>query len=222
MTEHHHDHQAQGGQPDQGPAAFWDQRYGEKDQLWSGEPNHSLVQAVSGLTPGKALDLGCGEGGDSVWLARQGWAVTGVDVSATAVSRARARAAAHGVPEHAVNWVVQDLAHWEPAESYDLVSACFLHSPVELPRAGVLRRAAAAVAKGGHMLVVGHAEPPPWARDLQHADHHFDDPDQELAELGLDATAWQAVLAQLNERPGRSPDGEPATLRDSVLLLQRR
>ena len=71
------------------PAAEWDAMYAERDAVWSGEPNPHLVAEVAALTPGTALDVGCGEGADAVWLARQGWAVTAVDVSQVALERAR-------------------------------------------------------------------------------------------------------------------------------------
>ncbi|MCB0912288.1 MAG: class I SAM-dependent methyltransferase, partial [Propionibacteriaceae bacterium] len=151
-----------------GAAEFWEERYAGKPKVWSGRVNPGLVEFASGLPAGRALDLGCGEGGDAVWLARQGWQVTAVDISATAVARGHAAAEAAGVPDDRIRWLAQDLAHWQPEGSYDLVSAFFLQSPMELPRGEVLSRAAAAVAPGGHVLVVSHAAPPPWARGHDH------------------------------------------------------
>ncbi|MBR7677707.1 methyltransferase domain-containing protein, partial [Streptomyces daliensis] len=75
---------------------FWDARYRENGQIWSGEPNEALVREVSGLAPGRALELGCGEGGDAVWLARQGWRVTATDISGVALARAEEHAARAG------------------------------------------------------------------------------------------------------------------------------
>lgn len=205
----------------QDPVDFWERRYGERDRIWSGRPNQALVGVVAGLPPGRALDLGCGEGGDSIWLAGQGWEVDAVDISATAVARAGAAAAARGVPDGAVTWMVRDLATWEPTGPYDLVSACFLHSPVEFPRTAVLRRAAAAVGPGGHLVIVGHAAPPPWSTDHHH-EHLLLTPAQELAELALDDAEWLTVLKEIRPREATGPGGEPATLEDGVTLLRRR
>ncbi|GAA5144654.1 class I SAM-dependent methyltransferase [Pseudonocardia eucalypti] len=85
MTEHGH-----GTQSPFSPesAEYWDERYGQREQLWSGEPNGPLVVEVSGLAPGRALDVGCGEGGDAIWLARRGWRVTAMDISQVALDRA--------------------------------------------------------------------------------------------------------------------------------------
>ncbi|MQA95954.1 MAG: methyltransferase domain-containing protein [Streptosporangiales bacterium] len=106
------------------------------------------------LTPGTALDLGCGEGADAIWLAEQGWTVTATDVSKVALDRAAAHARERGVT---VDWRRHDLAESFPEGTYDLVCAFFLHSPVDMPRDGILRSAAAAVAPGGVLLIVGHA-----------------------------------------------------------------
>lgn len=119
-----------------------------------------------------------------------------------------------------------DLATWTPPEAYDLVSACFLHSHVEFPRAEVLQRAAAAVAPGGHLLVVGHAEPPPWSNQRHdgnghHHDHDLLTPAQELAALDLDKTDWETVLCEANSRQATGPDGESAVLEDTVVLVRR-
>lgn len=202
------------------PATFWDDRYGGRDQLWTGEPNHALVEVVGGWSPGRALDLGCGEGGDSVWLAEQGWQVTGVDVSAVAVDRARAAAARRQVPAHRLRFVVTDLAAWRPEGPVDLVSACFLLSPLDFPRAEVLRRAAGALVPGGHLLVVGHAEAPPWAEG--HHDRRFPTAEEDRADLGLDDAEWETLLCEARPRRAKGPDGQVATLDDTVVLLRRR
>lgn len=212
----------------------WNQRYAERERIWSGRPNAALVDTVSPLDPGRALDLGCGEGADSIWLAEQGWTVTGIDVSTTAIERARAEAEHRDLP---IAWIAADLATWEPpagSDEFELVSACFLHSRIEFPRDEVLRRIATHVVPGGHLLLVGHAEPPPWFRGGEH-DHHteehgeghdpahehdFRGPEQELEALRLDA-AWEPLTVELRERPAVGPDGEHAVLRDTVVLLRR-
>jgi SAM-dependent methyltransferase len=202
---------------------FWNDRYAERAQIWSGRPNTALVTEVEGLAPGRALDLGCGEGGDSVWLAEHGWRVTAVDIAANAVARGRDAAATRGIDEGRIGWLVEDLATWTPPGPYDLVSACFLHSPVDFPRTEVLRRAAAALAPGGHLLVVGHSEPPPWSRHRhEDDDHRFLTPAEEVAELALDPSAWETVVCESRTRDAVGPDGEQATLDDSIVLLRRR
>ena len=203
-------------------AAFWERRYGERERIWSGEPNGALVATVTGLPPGRALDLGCGEGGDALWLAEVGWQVTAVDITPTAVARAQAAAAARGVPDGRIAWVVADLGSWGPPGTYELVSACFLHSPVEFPRTDVLRRAASTVTPGGHLLLVGHAGAPPWAEGHGHGDHRFPGPAEELAGLQLDEAEWETALCEVRARPARGPDGAHATLEDGVVLLRRR
>lgn len=86
---------------------FWDDRYRSAGRLWSGQPNPQLVAQTAGLTPGDALDAGCGEGADAIWLARRGWNVTAVDVSAVALERAAASAGVEGVPARIV-WRRED------------------------------------------------------------------------------------------------------------------
>lgn len=217
------------------PRQHWDARYSEREQLWSGNPNVALVATVGSLAPGRALDLGCGEGADSVWLAERGWQVTAVDVSATAIERAEGLAASHGIPGERITWVLADVASWEPAGPYDLVSACFLHSLLDFPREEVLRRAAGAVGPGGRVLVVGHAEPPPWTAD--HADHGGPDhggpdhgghehrvltPEGELAGLQLDPGEWSVEVSEVRTRAATGPDGQQAMLRDVVTFVRRR
>jgi len=207
---------------DQHAVEFWEHRYAEQDQIWSGEPNRALVTTVTGLRPGRALDLGCGEGSDSIWLAAHGWRVTAVDIASTAIARARALAARRRIRDGCITWIVRDLSSWDPPDRYELVSACFLHSPLDFPRASVLRRAAAAVGPGGHLLIVGHAGAPPLAQPRDHAGHHFLSPAEEHAMLELDHASWDVVVEEVRPRRATGPDGQTADLDDSVLLVRRR
>ncbi|TAK70340.1 MAG: class I SAM-dependent methyltransferase [Actinomycetota bacterium] len=207
---------------DTDPAAHWDNRYAERDRIWSGRPNAALVATITGIPPGRALDLGCGEGGDGIWLAEQGWRVIGVDVSGTAISRAAAAAAARGIGDDRITWVTTDLSTWDPPESYDLVSACFFHSTIDLPRTAILRRAAAAVRPGGLLLVVGHAEVPPWSRHRDHGHETLLGPAAELAALDLTPGGWETVVNEVRSREATAPDGERAVLSDAVTLVRRR
>lgn len=130
----------------------WDQRYGERQSMWSGRPNGRLVVEISGIAPGRALDVGCGEGADALWLAGQGWTVTGVDISSVAIDRARGFADREGA---GVEWLWADaLQAAVPTDSFDLVS---LQYPA-LPKAGVagVHRLLGAVRPGGLLLAVYH------------------------------------------------------------------
>ncbi|MGB3256766.1 MAG: class I SAM-dependent methyltransferase [Ornithinimicrobium sp.] len=101
----------------------WDERYAESDRIWSGEPNGALIAEVSGMAPGRVLDVGCGEGADAIWLAQQGWTVTALDVSTVALERARAHAA---VAEVDVQFVHSGLLDADfTTGSFDLVSALY-------------------------------------------------------------------------------------------------
>jgi len=134
--------------------AEWDRRYSEQNQLWSGQPNGTLVTEVAGLMPGRALDVGCGEGADAIWLAGNGWEVTALDVSGVALERAAMHARAAGVD---VKWVHAGLveAALEPA-SFDLVSAQY---PVLMRTADATAERAllSALVPGGVLLLVHHA-----------------------------------------------------------------
>ena len=134
----------------------WEERYAGEEQVWSGGPNPQLVAEVSALVPGTALDVGCGEGGDVVWLARQGWQVTGADFSANGLARATAHAEQAGVGDRTDWWQVDARTLDADGRSFDLVTTHFLHPP-DGGMVEVVRRLAAAVAPGGHLLVVGHA-----------------------------------------------------------------
>jgi SAM-dependent methyltransferase len=134
--------------------AQWDERYADQEQLWSGQPNGALVAEVAGLTPGRVLDVGCGEGADAVWLARGGWEVTALEVSGVALERAAGHARDAGV---AVRWVHAELAEAGlPPGSFDLVSAQY-PALLRTPDAAAEHALLAAVAPGGVLLLVHHA-----------------------------------------------------------------
>lgn len=202
-------------------AQFWDDLYGEREQVWSGNPNPVLAAVAAELAPGTALDLGCGEGADAVHLAAAGWTVTGIDISTTALARAVAHAADAGVADR-IAFEHHDLATSFPTGPFDLVSAQFLQSPVELPRAAVLRAAGGAVAPGGSLLVVAHAAMPPGSRHEHHqSDEPLPTPESDRAALELPDDGWDVVRAEIVEREAEGPDGELRTLLDSVLLVRR-
>ena len=199
-------------------AEYWEQRYREHGRTWSGMVNAALEREVAGITPGTALDLGSGEGGDALWLARNGWRVTAVDIAPSALAVGQAAQQ----PGDDVTWIAADLAEWQPPRQYDLVSACFLHSFVELPREAILQRAASAVAAGGLLVIVGHSGAPHWHDPStdHHEAVHLPTPDEVLAALALDEN-WTVLTKALIERPITAPDGSPSTITDGVLTLRR-
>lgn len=198
---------------------FWDSRYNESDRIWSGNPNTVLVREVTGLTPGRALDLGCGEGADAVWLARQGWRVTATDISGVALGRAAGHAASAGVGDQ-VDWQRHDLAVSFPAGVFDLISVQFLHSYRAMPRGEILRTAASAVAPGGVLLIVGHAGFPSWETGPL-PDVHLPTPEEVLAGLELPEGQWEVLLCEEHERIQTAPDGQPGTRTDNALKVRR-
>ena len=198
---------------------FWESHYGKAERVWSGRANATLVDVVQDLPPGTALDLGCGEGGDAVWLALRGWQVTAVDVSPTALRRTAEHAEQAGVAER-VTPAQHELGRSFPDGTWDLVSCAFLHSPVELAREDVVRHAAAAVAPGGLLVVVGHAGAPSWAPP-EAAHHHFPTPQEVLESLHLPPGAWSAERVELVARTATGPHGEAGHLEDSLVVVRR-
>jgi SAM-dependent methyltransferase len=194
---------------------FWDERYGSADRLWSGQPNVQLAAQVASLPAGEALDVGCGEGADAIWLASRGWRVTAVDVSAVALERGARQAVVEDVSDQ-ITWQQRDLLSWAPEPlTFDLVSAQFMHLPGPAQET-MHTRLAAAVRPGGTLLIVGHLHEGMHA----HRPAHLFRSAQDIAG-GLDPAEWQVLVADTFERPG-TLDGQPATLIDSVLRAVRR
>jgi SAM-dependent methyltransferase len=202
--------------------AFWDERYRSTSALWSGHPNPQLVTEAANLAPGRALDVGCGEGADAIWLAERGWLVTAVDISTVALARGAARAAeGSAVIARRITWLHADLSGWIPeAAHYDLVSLQFMHLPTE-PRDSLFRRLAASVAPGGSLLIVGH-----HPSDLQTTAMRPPTPDLLFtaadAAASLDRHEWRIVVSAARPRAIADPDGHPITVHDTVLRAQRR
>lgn len=217
-THHHNDHG-----PREFDEAFWNARYGEKKRIWSGRPNPQLVAEAGSLAPGSALDVGCGEGADALWLANRGWEVTGVDISTVAL----ARAAEHEQEQRAgldadirpVRWEQRDLTGWEPpAESFDLVTAQYMHLPTR-QREPLFRKLARAVVRGGTLLIVGH-----HPSDLHGEAPRPDLPDlyftaEDIAELIGDG--WEHQVIEARPREASGPEGETLAVADTVYRARR-
>ena len=192
----------------------WDERHSTGDFEGEG-PNPTLELGVAGQRPGTALELAAGSGTNAVWLAEQGWRTTAVDWSPVGLANGRAKAAAAGVE---VEWLERDLFAWSPpVRSFDLVVIVYLHVPPD-ERATIYPRAAAAVASGGRLLVVGHDRlnategegGPPDSVRLFTAD-------EVAAELlAIDATfvVERAEVVRRVPPPGRAPI-------DALLVLRR-
>ena len=135
-------------------SAQWDERYATSEYQWKMAPNQFVAAQLADLTAGRALDLAAGEGRNSVWLAERGWQVAAVDFSRVGLEKGRKLAASRDVT--GIDWVVADLRDYRPAASaFDLVLIAYLHCDASL-RAQVLGHAAAALAPGGTLFVVGH------------------------------------------------------------------
>jgi SAM-dependent methyltransferase len=212
VHDHDHEHEDRPGGTGHDHAS-WEERYRGAPALWSGQANPSLVAEAGDLPPGRALDVGCGEGGDVLWLAGCGWQVTGLDWSEVALARAAEHAAAAGLSGQ-VEWVRGDVDSWAPpAAAYDLVTAHFLH-PTADQRHPLVRRLAAAVAPGGTLLWVGH----PY--DEERAALWGEDRFTTAAEVAADLAPaeWEVVVAGSRPRPGgHGPHGA-----DEVLRARRR
>jgi SAM-dependent methyltransferase len=134
-------------------AAEWDARYAAALRLFSEHADVSLVDRAGTLRPGTALDVGAGEGRNSLWLAARGWDVTAVDISAVALERLRGAAADQGLAVHTeVRDVLDDIGG---GSRFDLVVVANMHVPPQSRRA-LFEGSAAAVAPGGHLFLVGH------------------------------------------------------------------
>ena len=214
-------HEREHGEQRFGAAAYaakWDTRYSERDgAMWSGRPNGRLVAEVAELTPGRALDVGCGEGADAIWLAQRGWTVTAIDISEVAVSRARDAA---GLAGATVEWVCGDALQTPfPPRSFDVVSMQYPAMPKAAGEAAV-HGLLDTVRPGGLLLAVYHD------LDEEHRGHMksegFDPADfvgaDDLGQLlGDDFTVERHVVEPRLDPPPGTPH-----VADIVLRARRR
>jgi SAM-dependent methyltransferase len=201
------------------PTDFWEDFYASRPTPSRPRPNARLTEEVAALTAGDALDLGSGNGGDAIWLARQGWKVTAIDTSTTAVERLNSLASALRLHESLVA-IRGDLEDSFPEGRFDLISAHYLHTPFRLDRVRVLRTAAGALLPGGHLLVVDHGSTAPWSWDRDPR-AEFPHPEKVYEELGLDPTLWTPQRAEAVQRTATGPGGQTAEVTDHVLLIRR-
>jgi SAM-dependent methyltransferase len=199
-------------------AAEWDARYRERDGgIWSGRPNGRLVAEVAGLAPGRALDVGCGEGADAIWLAQRGWTVTAIDVSDVAICRAREASHPAGA---SVEWICGDALQAQfPRRSFDLVSIQYPALP-KAPGEAAVRRLLDTVRPGGFLLAVYHD------LDDEHVEHMKARGVDPADYVGTDDLAgllgdhftleWHGVEERIDPPPG-TPH-----IADAVLRARRR
>ncbi|WP_431981715.1 FAD-dependent oxidoreductase [Streptomyces qinglanensis] len=188
-----------------GEEAEWDQRYGGPDRAWSGNPNGTLVHEVSPLTPGRALDVGTGEGADALWLAEHGWKVTATDISGNALARVRSEAERLGLAVDLVRGDANDPAPFG-TETFDLVSLQY-GSFKRTPDQRGLRSLLAAVAPGGTLLVVHHDLTPlrdtvdVAAQTRMYDPEAFVGVDEIAAALTAAPGTWQVETHETRPRP---------------------
>jgi SAM-dependent methyltransferase len=195
----------------------WDQRYSGTEFQVPTEANQFVAAELAGLAPGRALDLAAGGGRNSVWLAAQGWSVTAVDFSRAGLDHARKLSSARGVASGQLDWVLADLSEYVPARgAFDLVLIAYLQVGAAL-RAQVLAGAAAALAPGGTLLVVGHdlanlteGTGGPQSPDVLYT------PEAITAEL-----AGLRIVRTARVRRAVERDGDPATAVDTLVRAKR-
>jgi len=194
----------------------WNRRYAGTELVWTAQPNRFLVSETADLTPGRALDVACGEGRNAVWLAEQGWRATGVDFSDVALGKARRLAEARAVE---VDWVRADVVEHRSGErAFDLVIVFYLQL-AESTRTTALRAAADAVAGDGTFLLVAH--------DSSNLEHGHGGPQHPAvlytgADVAADIDGSGLVIekAGVVERPVETPDGERIAL-DALVRAHR-
>jgi SAM-dependent methyltransferase len=203
--------------------ADWDHRYGG-DQMWSGNPNGTLVSEISGLTPGRALDVGAGEGGDALWLAGQGWSVTASDISQRALDQVSAEAERRGLRVECHHADANALDAFGTA-AFDLVSAHYAAIP-RTPGGRGVHNLLNAVARGGTLLIVSHDLEPMRAPAGTLAHSRPFDPDayvrvDDFAAALAGSSAWDI---EVHEKRPRPPGAASAShhVHDVVLRARRR
>lgn len=201
-------------------AQHWEERYAGVDRLWSGRPNDWLPQLAADWEPGTALDIGCGEGADTLWLAERGWQVTAIDLSHTAVGRLRTQAEQAGLSAR-ITASVCDASRGLPAGPFDLATCFYVHGGPgdgHLLLGQLLAGAAQRLSPGGRLLVAVHAVNPPWHT---HAQARTYTATQVLDEIGQAIEGWEVVVAEERWREVQGPQGQSGRRADAVVCLRK-
>ncbi|HYH11559.1 MAG TPA: class I SAM-dependent methyltransferase [Thermomicrobiales bacterium] len=201
---------------------YWKQHWRERTDAAPGSmatnpPHPYLARETATLTPGMALDAGCGAGAEAIWLASAGWRVTAVDISTEALTLAAARAAAAKVSDR-ISLVEADLSTWAPDARFDLVMSHYAHPA--MPQLDFYARIATWVKPGGTLLLVGHLHTPGGTGD----DHHPPTEASVTAEgitARLGTTAWRIETADECDRTLTGPGGREVSLHDVVVRATR-
>ncbi|GAA0418970.1 hypothetical protein Acor_28580 [Acrocarpospora corrugata] len=194
---------------------YWDRHWRQGRPGSMNPPNPYLARETGGLTPGTALDAGCGGGAEAIWLAANGWQVTAADISSEALARAAERAAA----SERLRWVEADLSVWSPGARFDLVMTHYAHPA--MPQLEFYDRIAGWVAPGGTLLIVGHLHTPG-------ATGHGHHPPAEASATSaaitarMDDMAWEIVTAEEHLRTLTAHGGQAVPLHDVVVRATRR
>lgn len=198
---------------EQQPETFWESHYDAMSPRSNGIPGKILVRFTESLAPGKALELGCGRGDDAVWLAKQGWQVTAVDLSHRAIEYAAANAERAGVD---VTFQQCDLTQAFPQGEFSLITASFLESPLAFDRATIFRAALDHVAPGGMLLITSHGKVPSWSKHVR----PFLPAHEVLASLGSLPPGWEVQFCEEVSRTMTGPEGQQDEVSDAVVALK--
>lgn len=205
-------------------AATWDERY-SGDRVWSGRPNQRLVEQTVDLTPTTALDVACGEGGDALWLAEQGWDVTAVDVSEVVLAKLAEHARERGLEDRVKIGFYDAVADPRPVphHHFDLVTVSFLHVPVP-DFADIYRGIARAVAPGGRLLVTAHHPDQAKGPKFAHGADFLFGPERVIETLEAEAedSEWEVEVCDAPTRMQETKDHGTLEFFDTVVRLRRR
>lgn len=197
----------------------WEERYSSTRRLWSNEPNEWLAAVTESWTPGRVLDIGCGEGADLLWLVSRGWEGVGIDYSVTAISRMCETARLEGLRPR-LTGIVGDASSVDIDGEFDLICVSFVHCDDEgdgptLP--GLLARQVERLAPGGRLMIAVHAVNPPW-----HSNHGTTYTAAELlAALSFVTPRWQIEVGEDRWREVPASGEHEAGRRADALLVLR-
>ncbi len=198
---------------------FWDSHYRNRPPSWSGPVDPVLADIATRLPPGDALDVGCAEGTDAIWLAQQGWNVLGIDMYP------KRRSIAHGQGRdqrlsRTPSCLSGTTSRPGPRGIFTFINAQYLQTPLTFPRPEILRKAASTVIPGG-LILVDLALTAPWLWN-QNPPQRFPSPEESFASSNLTTDEWVRHYVGRAERMATGPGGQQALVCDNIIALKRR